>query len=297
MLENDLLRVEVLPELGGKIWSIAYKPRDRELLWRHPKLTPRRVAPGSSFDDTFFGGWDEVFPNDAPVTIDGIAYPDHGEIWTTPCDWRVIEQSAARATIALTCRGPITGAEIERHLTLRSGEPSLHLSYRVRNVSECALRFHWKLHPALNMGSNAWIDIPAKRVILDPEFAGEFAAFESDWPLVPGKNGQPIDLRIAPDPASKSTRFFYATELSEGWCSMTDLEDGVTVRFEFDRTIFPAVTVFGTYGGWRDLQVTILEPSTGYPYQLDRAAMSGNVSHLDPGETFSADIGMSVQSA
>lgn len=295
MLENDLLRVEVLPELGGKIWSIVYKPRDRELFWHHPDLAPRRVEPGSSFDDAFFGGWDEVFPNDAPVTLDGIAYPDHGEVWTAVCDWRVIEQSVEQVTIALTCTGAVTGASIERHLTLRADEPSLRVSYRVLNVSDAPLIFQWKLHPALNMGSNARIDIPARCFELDPEFAGEFAELGGEWPLATGNNGEPIDLRIAPDPTSQATRFFYATELTDGWCSMTDLDDEIGIRFEFDRAVFPAVTVFGAYGGWQGLHTTILEPCTGYPYQLDQANAMSRVSVLASGGTFETAVALRIE--
>jgi galactose mutarotase-like enzyme len=295
VLENDLLRVEVLPALGGKIWSIVYKPRNRELLWHHPDLAPHRVEPGSSFDDAFFGGWDEVFPNDAPVTLESISYPDHGEVWTAVCDWRVVEQSIEQVTIALTCTGAVTGASIERHLTLRADEPSLRVSYRVLNASDAPLIFQWKLHPALNMGPNARIDIPAGRFELDPEFAEELAELEGEWPIVAGKNGEPIDLRIAPDPASKAIRFFYATDLTDGWCSMTDLDDGTVVRFEFDRIAFPAITVFGTYGGWQGIHTTILEPCTGYPYRLEEALAIGRVASLEPGAMFETAVMFRVE--
>jgi hypothetical protein len=294
LLDNEFLHIEVLPELGGKIWSIVYKPRNRELLWHHPTIVPHCIAPGASFDDSFSGGWDELFPNDAPVIIDGIAYPDHGEIWTADCAWDVVEASENEITIALTCRGSATGASIEKRLTLRSGEPALHVSYSVRNESDRPLKFHWKLHPALQMGPNARIEIPAGGVIFDPEFAEEFESLEGNWPIVFGRNGEEIDLRIVPKPESNATRFFYATELREGWCSMTDLDDGIGVRFDFDRAVFPAVTVFGTCGGWRDLHTTILEPCTGYPYQLDEAIEAGRVASLEVGSAFQTTVMMSV---
>jgi hypothetical protein len=144
------------------------------------------------------------------------------------------------------------------------------------------------------MGPNARIDIPAGGVIFDPEYSEEFGSLEGSWPIVRGTNGEDIDLRMAPEPESKATRFFYATELREGWCAMTDLDDGIGVRFDFDREVFPAVTVFGTYGGWRDLHTTILEPCTGYPYQLDEAIEAGRVRKLEPGETFETVVGFRV---
>lgn len=294
VLENELLRIEVLPEIGGKIWSIFYKPRHREMLWHHPSIAPQCVGPGSSFDDNFAGGWDELFPNDAPVSIDGVEYPDHGEIWTANCLWKIIEASNDEVKIALRCIGSVTNAFFERRLTLRSGEPVLRIEYAVRNPNAKPLKFHWKLHPALRMGPNARIEIPAERVIYDSEFAEEFPELEGTWPIVESRTRDEIDLRIAPDPASKSTRFFYATDLREGWCAMTDLDDGIGIRFDFDRTIFPAVTVFGTYRGWRDLHTTILEPCTGYPYQLDEAIVAGQFTNLEAGGTLRTTISMAV---
>jgi len=34
-LESDLLRIDVLPELGGKILHWVYRPLDRDYLWQN----------------------------------------------------------------------------------------------------------------------------------------------------------------------------------------------------------------------------------------------------------------------
>ena len=83
ILENRRLRAVVLPEYGGRIWSIRYKPLDRELLWKSPRIPAHRPAFGAVYDDVWSGGWDEVFPNDAPGVIHGERYPDHGEVWAS----------------------------------------------------------------------------------------------------------------------------------------------------------------------------------------------------------------------
>src|ERR1700676_4412266 len=63
-MENELLRVVVLPEAGAKVWQIHYKPLAADLLWNNPLLAPARQALYASYDDTWSGGWDELFPND-----------------------------------------------------------------------------------------------------------------------------------------------------------------------------------------------------------------------------------------
>jgi hypothetical protein len=40
VLENEQLRAVILPELGAKVWSLVYKPIDREMLWHHPRVHP-----------------------------------------------------------------------------------------------------------------------------------------------------------------------------------------------------------------------------------------------------------------
>jgi hypothetical protein len=59
LLEGRYLRVTVLPELGGKIYSIVSKADDTELLWHNPRLDPRLPPFGANFDNYFTGGWDQ----------------------------------------------------------------------------------------------------------------------------------------------------------------------------------------------------------------------------------------------
>jgi hypothetical protein len=73
VLENKSLRVVVLPEAGAKVLQIRYKPLAADLLWNNPSLPPSRQPLHASYDDTWSGGWDELFPND-----EGGSYSDSG---------------------------------------------------------------------------------------------------------------------------------------------------------------------------------------------------------------------------
>lgn len=44
VLENEFLRVRVLPEVGGKVWSIYAKPENRDLLLSNPVYQPGNLA-------------------------------------------------------------------------------------------------------------------------------------------------------------------------------------------------------------------------------------------------------------
>jgi hypothetical protein len=69
VLKNELFRAVVLPELGGKLWQLTGLRIGPEFLWHNAQLQPGQVPFGATYDDNFFGGWDEVFPNDVPEEL------------------------------------------------------------------------------------------------------------------------------------------------------------------------------------------------------------------------------------
>lgn len=291
LIENELLRVVVLPQLGAKIWSMIDKRRDHELLWHHPRVAPRPAPFGATYDDWFVGGWDELFPNDAPVEIGGERYPDHGELWSMPWEWSVIEQTRDEVMISLRHAGIITATRFEKRLTLRAGEPLLRINARIRNEGAQPLDFLWKLHPALNVTPNSRIDMPARRVEIDSGFRARLGALEAfDWPHATTERGQHVDMRRVPPFESQTCDFYYAVELDDGWCALTDTAAKAGFGLVFDKNVFRTVWVFGAYGGWRGLYTTILEPCSGYPYRLDEAIARGTASRLAPGQQLETEI-------
>ncbi len=149
ILENRDLRVTILPELGGRIWSIVSKPHDREMLWHHPGMLPRPAPYGAPYDNWFAGGWDEVFPNDYPVVIGGESYPDHGEVWSLPAGWEIDQSTADEVAVVLEHRGVATDTLFRKRVMLRADESNLRVEYRIANQGEAALSVHWKSHLAL----------------------------------------------------------------------------------------------------------------------------------------------------
>jgi hypothetical protein len=291
ILENELLRVVVLPQLGAKIWSIVDKRRDAELLWHHPRMPPRPAHFGAAYDDWFAGGWDELFPNDAPVEIDSERYPDHGELWSLPWEWSIAEQTPGAATIALRWAGVITPTRYEKRITLRAREPLLHVASRISNDGHAPLDFLWKLHPALAITEHARIDMPAGQVQVDPGFRARFGAIDSfRWPHARLADGTTLDVRQVPPVEARACDFYYAVELEDGWCALTDTRARAGFGLVFDKRVFKTVWVFGAYGGWRGLYTTILEPCTGYPYRLEDAIAQGTASRLEPGATLETEV-------
>ena len=289
ILENAALRIVLLPELGAKIWSIVDKRADREVLWHHPRVPPRPVAYGAAYDDWFCGGWDELFPNDAPTSVAGDAYPDHGEWWSMPFAWRV-DGDAHRAEVVVWRAGVVTATRVERRIVLEADATQLRIAMTLWNDGPAPLDFLWKLHPALAIHADSRIDLPARTVLTDPGFRDRLAVERFQWPFASDHRGAPVDLRQVPPSSAATCDFYYAVELNAGWCALTDTRARAGFALAFDPAVFRSVWVFGAYGGWRGLYTTILEPCTGYPYRLEDAIAGGTASRLAPGTALSTEI-------
>lgn len=288
VLENRYVRATVLPELGAKVWSLIDKVADRELLWHNPRVPPRPVHYGAAYDDWFCGGWDELFPNDAPTSVAGEPYPDHGELWSMPFTWDVAVEEGA-VTLRMQRSGVVTNTSIEKRITLRADAPLLRFGHRMTNHGPKPLDYLWKLHPALNITSNSRIDLPARRVIVDPGFRDRLGVDAFTWPHAPTASGT-VDMRQVPPQEAATCDFYYATELDAGWCALTDSATRSGFGLVFDPALFRSVWVFGAYGGWRGLYTAILEPCTGYPYRLEEAIAAGTASRAEVGQTLETEV-------
>ena len=295
VLENALLRVDVVPELGGRIHNFVYKPFDRNLLWHNPRIELRKVPLGANFNDNYAGGWEELFPNDAPGDFQDESLPDHGEMWCQAWDCAILDRGPEQVSIRLSRYGSVTQTLMEKTLTLRRDEPVLRFHHKLTNLSHRELLFLWKLHPAVAIGPDHRIDVAAKRVLvadLGPMFPGRFSGEvpEYTWPMAIDSTGKQYDMRPVLPPQAKVAEMHFCVELTDGWCALTDTKSQVGFGLYFPKEVFTTVWVVMVYGGWRGLYHVILEPCTAYPRDLREAEQWGRLGRLQGGETLEADV-------
>jgi galactose mutarotase-like enzyme len=294
VLENELLRVVVLPETGGRIWQITYKPTSCDLLWNNPSHAPSRLAPGSSYDDNWSGGWDELFPNDEAAQFAGLSLPDHGELWTT--QWAVDSHHPGPGTqeLLLSCTTPVTRFEFEKYIRLGANASIFTITYKLTNRGDQRFPFLFKLHPAFEVEEGDRIDLPPSHVKLEPEFPGTLEGSSFEWPHH-AQRGCNLDMRIVPAADSGALHFFYGTGLRDGWCAITRRKQNLSVALKFDTAVFSTCWLFATHGGWKDLNVAVLEPATGYPFRLQSMIENGQAQWLAPGESLSTEVLFAVK--
>jgi hypothetical protein len=281
ILENDVLRVIILPELGGKIFSFFHKGLQKEFLWTDPHQPVQILQPGSDYDSQFIGGIDELLPNDIPETIDGIDCPDHGELWTTQL------RSTRLAADMLHLEGTlsVSGLHYEKTIRLAQDEAKLIMDYRITNRANETRHFLWKPHAALRIqaGDRVCTDARMARVV-DPaysRFPEQSADFQ--WPMI-----EATDVSVIP-PQNGTMDFFYLFETVTGDMRLECL-DGSSFIIQYDQQVFPFQWLFASYGGFLGHYTAILEPCTNMPIAVNDAITQNRSAILDSGETLQTRI-------
>ena len=295
VVENRFLRLVVLPEAGAKIWQIVYKPLDAEILWNNPDVPASRHAVDAPYDDVWSGGWDELFPNDEPAPVNGFMLPDHGELWTG--DWHAEPVSHRDAVgVYLRMHTPISNFLVERTVLLRDDRPCFEIHYRFTNQGKEAFPFLWKLHPAFAVTADHRIDFPPMAVLREPEFPGTLGDAPPifPWPHAP-LGDRVVDLRQVPGVESQALHFFYGTGFASGWCGITNRANGLGCAMRFDPNVLSSCWLFASHGGWKDLNVAVLEPATGYPFQMQAMIAGGRARWLAPGASLETTVLFSAQ--
>lgn len=279
MLENDNLSATVVPAMGGKLISLFNKVLDKEFLWRNTGVPFEVLQRGADYDTNFFGGIDELLPNDLPETFDGITYPDHGELWTAPLD--CVQDGA---TAVLSGRLSLSGLHYEKRITLDASSPIVRMDYRIVNGSGRLRHFLWKLHAALHIAKgDMLITDAAKAAVVNRDFT-RFPDADQPfaWPhtqgvnaaVVPGKNG--------------TMDFFYLYGAKRG--EMKLVSEDTVFAYRYDPDTFPFQWYFASYGGFLGHYVAILEPCTNVPISVPDAIRANTSAVLQPGSELTTTV-------
>lgn len=273
-LENASLRVDVAPAVGGRVISLIDKATGYEFLWRNARLKLERLSPGSPYDPNFYGGIDELIPNDIPEPLNGVDSPDHGELWTA-----ALEGALDGESLVLSGVLPLSGLRYWRRMTLRGDSPYLDIDYRIENGAGQRRIFLWKLHAALRIAPGDRIECPARTArVVDLQWSRWHTLEPFAWPMVEGQRADVIP------PNNNTVDFLFLYDLQEGRMAWRSATMGLTFAYTFDVNVFPYAWYFASYGGFDGHYTAILEPCTTMPLSVNEAAQLGQSSVLDPGQ-------------
>ena len=92
VIENDFIRLVVLPEYGARVLSFYYKPTAHEYLYQSEVGSPYGIGDGNFYFDWLmvYGGIFPTFPE-----------PEHGKTWFLPWKYSIIKDSPDTVTIRM----------------------------------------------------------------------------------------------------------------------------------------------------------------------------------------------------
>ena len=158
VLENRYLKVTLVPEFGGRILSIIYKPTGHEELYRNEVGVPYGVNAGNLYYDWLmvYGG---VFPT----------FPDaeHGKTWLKPWDFKVVKESAGEVTVSMSLKDDFaysaaprqffrgsTGLEATYYVTLKADRAALDARVVLKNPQARTIKYEYWTCTTLAPGSD-----------------------------------------------------------------------------------------------------------------------------------------------
>lgn len=273
--ENASIRFEIAPALGGKILSVYNMHLQKEFLWSNKNLSLKANDPGADYDSNFWGGIDELIPNDVPEVVDSLSYPDHGELWTTALDHTI---SGNR--ICVHGKLPVSGLYYIKTVYLDADLPVIHVEYKIKNVSMERRNFLWKLHAALIIeeGDKLVTTAQKARAVYPESCRFKPANEEFMWPLVDN-----CDASVVPS-KNNTMDFFYLYDVKQAEMEMVSCQSKHVFRYTYEKKIFPYQWYFASYGKFLNHYTAILEPASSMPVSVNEALKSGQCSVLDPGQ-------------
>lgn len=158
VLANRYLEVTLVPEFGGRILSIIYKPTGHEQLYRTKVGVPYGIKAGNFYYDWLmvYGGIFPTFPD-----------AEHGKTWLKPWEFKVVKQDDSEATVSMSLRDDFdysaapkqfsrgsSGIEATYYVTLKGGRAALDARLVLKNPSARAIPYEYWTCTTLAPGSD-----------------------------------------------------------------------------------------------------------------------------------------------
>ncbi len=161
-LENEYLRVSVLPDLGGRLWRCVDKSNGASMFYANPTLKFAQVA--------YRGAW-------ATFGIEFNFPVSHNWVTSSPVDFATQRHPDGSASIVLGNVDLVYGMQWRVELTIRPGRATLEQTTTLYNRSDQRHRFYWWTNAAVE----AWDD---SQLIYPMPFTASHGFTEVDtWPV------------------------------------------------------------------------------------------------------------------
>lgn len=262
-MENDELKVIILPNLGFKIASIYHKNKNFEFLFQPTKEKYEDAIYGDDFSKYDTSGIDDCIPS-----IDVCNYPDtdkklvdHGDVWSLKWDLSPIENGYA-GNVNL----PSIPLNFERKITLNGSK--LRLDYTLKNDTNEEYMYLWAFHGLLNYTQNSNL---------------EFDENLKNYINVQNDEIWDFDIKQIKNFKENHTfKYYFLDEIKNGFAKLNHLDEKLSLNIKFDPKQNPYIAVWLTTGGFKGEKNIAIEPCNGFYDSLEKAYKNNKYKSIKP---------------
>lgn len=285
-LENEKLRIIVLPGLGGKIASLYLKSKDFELIFQNKEENYREPKLYSDFGSFDGSGFDDAFPsiNASLVKVGGtnVKYPDHGEIWNSNFSYNINGEK-----LELCLNSSILSYCYKKVISLKGDR--VIIEYKISNIGKLAFPCIWTAHYLVNCEEKMVLLFPEDTCrimnVTESSYLGNINKIHP-YPITKSIKGENYSLdRIYPQSYNKCEKYYVYGDLKKGECGIYYPHKDIRYKLYFDQYILPYLGFWVTEGGFRGDYNCALEPSNGFYDGIDIAAKEVKLFSLGSGKT------------
>ena len=284
-LENEMIKLTVLPELGSKIASLIYKPQNFEVFFQPTEGFYSLAGYGADFSQFDTSGADEMFP-----TIDCCIYPypgycgeklpDHGELWSQP--WVVTEADGRLTTQA---KGKALSYLFSRSIEIHGS--TVCMEYTIYNTGYQPLYGLWAFHGLTASDALTKILLPTVKKVMTVQNSSKLGPAKTthDFPITTIQGGDKYHLdTIAATSAGKTEKIYVEGKMTQGQAALTLNKGQLLYKLLFPVQHVPYLGIWMNEGGYKGEYNCALEPSTGYYDSLEVTKEQESLEPIPPGK-------------
>lgn len=196
VIENELFRIVLVPEFGGRVLSYFYKPTSHEYLYQSACGTPYGIGAGN-----FYYNWLMVYGGIFPTFPE----PEHGKTWLKPWQYTVIHNTSDSVIVKMSLtdnseysgrpgqfNNGVTGIICELEVGVYSGRSDFTFNVKLTNPALQTKKFEYWTCTTLAPGSQTGNTFtPVNSEIISPMTQYEAAWSPNNWI---GKYGDSFDF-------------------------------------------------------------------------------------------------------
>ena len=169
-IENEYLKLTILPEYGGRVYQAVFKPTGQDMLFNSNELKVQE-AMGSTRWMHYLGGIKYAFPTYG-----------HSPNDINPWEYEFIDNKNGSKTVFLKRQDLETGLVLTQKITLKTDSSSIFFKTKLENPTPHKQKYMYWICTAVEVTDDVEFIFPATEVIQHEDFWGFPERAVISWP-------------------------------------------------------------------------------------------------------------------